>query len=375
MTIFSNERRRGQVLVVATVGMVPLLLVILAMVADVGEVIVQKAALQNTADAAVLAAAQVLHTSRSAGDDEAAARAAALAEAQVLQADNDMSGALMVLQFGERNEAGEFVALGTDEPATVVTCTIARNDQAPDGRIELFFSPIFGQQDAEASSAATCQVFNRISGVTADLAPFAVPESKVGEPGTTLTFYPAGEDDGLNGSSNGNGNSKKDKKDKDNGNGDTENGSESGGNGDTQTTSGNWGLLDLDGGSNSNADIAYWIRHGYQEAVILSDDGYLWIDGTPGWRASNEDDLVWRIANNPQCTVLVYTEVTGNGANASYKCIGFLNVTLLSANLNGPPSSRAVTARIDEFRTLANVIVSDDVGYASPNIGKLMLTE
>lgn len=101
---------------------------------------------------------------------------------------------------------------------------------------------------------------------------------------------------------------------------------------------GNWGMLDLDGGANSNADTQEWITNGFPGEIHASST----LDGDPGipTPAISIDDVL-----GVPITIPVFSGVTMNGQAASYTVVGFVGLVVESAVLNGPASERHVIVR------------------------------
>jgi len=333
-----SSGRRAQVLVLAPILFLALVAV-LSLAIDVGAIAVENARMQNGADAAVLAAVGVLTDERRGGSTETDARAAATAAAQELLEVN-VPGARLQVRFGVLGEDGALTPVDTDTEATTVEATGLRDQDAPGGPLGLFFAPVLGIDSCDIKARAAAQTGGRVTAVLHGLAPFAVPEDRIPPIGEEFAFYP--------GSGNGHG-----------------------GKGQDQTEPGNWGLLDLNGGSNNTPDLIDWIENGYPGKVSIDADlGYTWIDGTPGWRAALEGALQDKIGQ--PLLVCVYDEVTGNGSNAEYRCIGFLRLILTYADLTGKDAE--VRGRVDGLITMHDVEVGSD-GWESPNIRKLQLIE
>ena len=331
-------RRAGQVTLLSPILLL-VLLAILSLAVDVGSIAVENARMQNGADAAVLAAVGVLTDERRSGSAEADARAAASAVAQdLLQA--NVPGARLDIQFGVHDGTGAFTPVGTGTECTTVKAAGARDEDAPGGPLALVFARVLGVNSCDVRAEAAAETGGRVTAVLRGLAPFAVPKDRVPPIGQEFAFYPG-------------------------------NGGGSGGHGEEQTEAGNWGLLDLDGGSNSTPDLIDWIENGYPGKVSIDADmGYTWIDGTPGWRAALEDVLQERIGE--PLLVCVYDEVTESGSNAEYRCIGFLRLILTYADLTG--QNAEVRGRVAGLLTMHDVEVSTD-GWESPNIRKLQLIQ
>ena len=342
---------RGQVIVLA-----PFMLLVagglVSLTADVGMLFVEGARLQNAADAAVLAALAELVGERAEGQDEEGAREAALAEAQTIKYFNYTAPGITI-EFGTRDGDGTFVPADEGTEATAVRAAVCRDETAPGGELALSFARLLGVGSAEVSAGAVASLSGNIRGVTG-LSPFAIHQDSLAEPGEEMTFYPGGDGNG-NGNDNGNGN----------GNGNA-NGN---GNGDDQTAPGNWGLLNLDGGSLGTPELREWILYGYDGEIIIGEEGYVWIDGTTGWRATLESTINERIGE--PMVFIIYDQVTGNGSNADYRCIGFLVATVTSCQLTG--NNRHATCRVEEVTMVHNVLTGGS--YTSPNMRKLQLVE
>ncbi len=323
--------RRGQVIIMA-----PVIVLVLGGVAslalDIGMMFVTEAQLQNAADASALAATQVLVAQRSSGSSEAVCREQAMAEAQTFLAENS-SDAGMTLEFGAW-DGSAFSTVGSGTDATAVRVVTDRNEDAPGGPLELFFASLIGINSCDMAASAICETNSYILSVIANLSPFAVPEDSIPGIYETMTFYPAG---------NGNGN------------------------GGDQTAAGNWGLLDLNGGANSTVELRDWILNGYDGEFSIGPDGYVWIDGDTGFRATLETEIRSRIGD--QLVMIVYDQVTGNGANTQYRCIGFLLTTILDCELNG--NDKFATCRVEVVASLHGLVTGGT--NESANIRKVQL--
>lgn len=99
--------------------------------------------------------------------------------------------------------------------------------------------------------------------------------------------------------------------------------------------SGNWGVLDFDGGSNSMSDAQNWIVNGYPGTVAVGDS----LEGDPGIPspALDLDEVVGESVLLP-----VFANPRLEGANATYDVVGFVKVRIVEANLTGSASNRNV---------------------------------
>jgi hypothetical protein len=316
--------RRGQIIVLAPF-MVSVLGGVVAITADVGHMFVEKALLQNTADGAALAATWVLTEQRGAGHSEHDARAAALAEALAIRNANRPEAALAV-QFGSWQPGGSFVAAGEEVAASAVHVRALRNSSAPGGALSLSFARLLGMRSCNVAAAGTCEASGFIRGFLGGLRPFAVYEGNIAAIGQMMTFYEH-----------------------------------------AKVEPGNFGLLDLNGGANGTPDLAQWIGYGYDGEVTLSEDGYLWIDGDPGFRAALKNDIqaVW----GEEIYIVVYDQVTGSGSNAHFRCIGFLGIVITSSDLTG--KTKYITCRVTGMKSVHDVITGGS--WSSPNLRKVQL--
>ncbi len=334
-----TDSRRGQVTVLAAVTLA-VLMAVAALTVDVGLVSVHRARLQNAADAAALAATQVLMSERSAGLAEPSAREAAATEA-IRLADANSPDAGVEVEFGTYDETGGFATADSTTPATAVRVTVSRNQAAPGGALALFFGPSLNLATVDSAGRATCQVRDRIAGVLSDLRPFAVPEGSIPAPGQDMQFYPADGDeyDGI---------------------------------ADSQMAPGCWGLLNLDGGSQGTTELEEWIRYGYNGAIRKDPEvDYVTIDGTSGFRAAIETPMQEKIGES--MTLLVYDQVSGaGGATTDFRCVSFLRVTIKEVNLSSTVDPH-ITGTVDAVDSLDSLISGG--GISSPNIRKVCLVD
>lgn len=98
-------------------------------------------------------------------------------------------------------------------------------------------------------------------------------------------------------------------------------------------TPGNWGILDFDGGSVSNADTADWVLNGYPGTVSAPS----WIGGSPG-AFSNSLPLGSILGDT--FPLPLFDDTGGSGANAQFHVVGFVNVTLHGFRATGAQANR-----------------------------------
>ena len=101
---------------------------------------------------------------------------------------------------------------------------------------------------------------------------------------------------------------------------------------------GNWGMLDLDGGSNSTTDLKEWVLNGYPGQVTLSPPD---IPGDTGaFSNSIEDELA--AIRNTEFVLPLFDRVQGNGSNAEFRIVAFVKVKLIGYEVNGSQEDRYI---------------------------------
>jgi len=164
----------------------------------------------------------------------------------------------------------------------------------------LCFAKVLGSTNANVESETIAALDRRVVGFDGSLAgvllPFAVHEDKVGNPpsiGLIINIYPnrPNETDPF--------------------------------------VPGNFGLLDLTGGSGSpgRATIRSWIESGYPGIFELLPSGCTPVEGTPGLDNSLRDSVAMRIGET--VLVLVHNGVSGTGSNAVYSVVSLLAVKIV----------------------------------------------
>jgi hypothetical protein len=104
--------------------------------------------------------------------------------------------------------------------------------------------------------------------------------------------------------------------------------------------SGNWGLLDFNGGSNPTSEARDWVQNGYQSPLKVGD----LVPGNPGGVSGSigiETMLGKRVL------IALYNQVQGSGSDATFRISGFARATLLDAKLTGAAASRSLTVRFE----------------------------
>jgi hypothetical protein len=302
--------RRGQVTVCFAVGVVPVLVGILCLTADVGRMVTERARLQSAADAAVLAGAQVLLHQQVDHVDEPTARAAALAEANSLSYANCPRAGLSV-EFGRKGATGAFEPVDTATKATAIRAKAFRSKDAPGGPLALAFAGFFGRGNCTPEAVAAAEIGYDIVAVQGAVAPFGIPYSPQyaveaeTDADEILRFYPCDGDlyDDVQ---------------------------------DKTSLPGCFGLLNLDGGELSTTEIIDWITNGYDGGVELDtskDPASLPVPGTSGFRAALQKTMNQLIGKD--IIIMVYDTASGQGATSIFNCVGFVCGRITTCRLTG----------------------------------------
>jgi hypothetical protein len=207
------------------------------------------------------------------------------------------------------------------------------------GEVPLFFGKIFGDQGATAYAQATAAVLTNFSG-------FQMPSD-----GSALGVMPfAFDQQSWNALMNGSG---PDQWTYNASNNTVTPGADGvpEGNLFPQGTGspGNRGTVDIGTNNNSTSNLNSQILNGlsssdlaaYGGQLTLNSSGTLTLAGNPGISAGVKSALS-SIIGEPR-VMPIFSQVSGNGANAQYTIVEFVSVTVLQVQLTGSVSSKAVT--------------------------------
>lgn len=102
---------------------------------------------------------------------------------------------------------------------------------------------------------------------------------------------------------------------------------------------GNWGVMDFDGGSNSNNDTKNWTRNGYPGVVSINQN----IPGDTGaFSNSLESELSYLRSTGEAFVLPIFDSATGNGANAQFHIVAFAFVKLIDFSTTGAQAQRSM---------------------------------
>jgi len=99
-------------------------------------------------------------------------------------------------------------------------------------------------------------------------------------------------------------------------------------------TPGNWGMLDFNGGANSNSEAKEWVLNGFPETVPMST-----IPGDTGaFTPSIDGELALLL--NTQFAIPIFDNVSGTGATATFQVVAFAWVKLVGFQTSGSEADR-----------------------------------
>ncbi|HEX5094410.1 MAG TPA: hypothetical protein VFX21_00290, partial [Acidimicrobiia bacterium] len=107
---------------------------------------------------------------------------------------------------------------------------------------------------------------------------------------------------------------------------------------------GNWGVMDFDGGANSNADTKEWTRNGYPGEITLPST----VPGDTGAFSNSLGSELTYLENSGEFFGLpIYDSAAGNGSNAKFHVIAVAYVKLIDFKANGAEAQRYMTLVFD----------------------------
>jgi Flp pilus assembly protein TadG len=337
------QSRRGAATVLG-IFLTGVMVVLLGMALDLGYVHVSQAELQRSSDAAALAACWELFDHTVAGSSNAELQAAVVETADVYSSQNrvastgprvSLTGQAVVTGRYDHTTNQFFGTSGSDINA--VRVEVSRSQQS-NGEVPLFFSRVLGRDSQAMTSASTAALIQSVRGFsmpagddqTLDLLPFALDSDTweaicAGQGPDNFTFRDGRVTAGSNGAKEcnlypqGTG------------------------------SPGNRGTVDIGSSNNSTKDISRQILHGIsrQDLVALNKElvfdsqGKLSLNGDTGISAGVKDELQAIVGQKR--IIPIFSQVQGNGNNATYTIVKFAGVRILAVKLTGKMSDKHLT--------------------------------
>lgn len=120
--------------------------------------------------------------------------------------------------------------------------------------------------------------------------------------------------------------------------------------------SGNWALLDFNGGSNPTGEVEGWIQSGYEGYVKVGDI----VSGSPGAPSTS---LNLGVVVGKSIRMPLYSEPRMQGANAVYKIVGFAQAVVEHVQSTGASSQRSITIRFERGTTSGSTGIGPGGNY------------
>jgi len=117
---------------------------------------------------------------------------------------------------------------------------------------------------------------------------------------------------------------------------------------------GNWGMIDFNGGSNSNAETNEWVRNGYPDPVTAGTLGApcaaeptaCYPGDTGAYSNSLSASMSTLVASGEAFALPVFDSATGNGSNSSFHLVAFVFIKLIDFRTTGSQATRFLTIRV-----------------------------
>lgn len=323
-----NERG----VILAVVGLSLLAFVsFFSLVVDLGYIFVTKNELQNVADSAALAAVIELPN----GTEAARAKAVSFGEA------HRVAGSPITVEpdhivFGHYDiQNRTFNTNGS--PINALEVEARRTDTASSGPLALFFAGVFGKDTSNVRAISRTVLDPRVVGVRGKnrLLPYSVINFVVDQDGDGA--YDVGDIINIH---------------------------------PRNDAPGNFGFLDLDGGSNDVTELRYYIENGYDGDFIIPPGGSVQVSGSTGIEGNSLLNSFEAIVGD-EVFLPVHNWVIGEGDGAIFNVISLLAVKVKSVKLTGDPGSRYIRVEIINFASSVLVVdpeAPDNTSVAKPRL-------
>ncbi len=104
--------------------------------------------------------------------------------------------------------------------------------------------------------------------------------------------------------------------------------------------SGNWAMMDMNGGGNSTAEAKRWIENGYEDPVEISDANGVEINGDTGTPSPGGFDAAMNSMLGDESVLPVFSQIkTPTGNNADFVITSFIGVKMCGWKFNGQSGS------------------------------------
>ena len=317
------KNNRGAVLVLVGLSLFAFLS-LFALVTDLGFIFVSKAELQNTADSAALAAVAEIRN----GIDAARQKGIAFGEAHVVAKQQIQIDSSDVV-FGHYDlDVSQFTPNAL--PTNAVEVQARRVEGSLSGPLGLFFARLFGQEFSNVRALSRAVLDPRVVGVHGKnrLLPYSVVNFVVDQNGdgaydidSVINIHPRSD------------------------------------------APGNFGFLDLDGGSNDVTELRQYIENGYDKDFVIPPGGSVEISGSTGIEGNSLLNS-FQVIIGEEVFLPVHNWVIGEGDGAIFNVISLLAVRVQQVKLTGNPDTRFIKIKIITF---ASSVLAVDPGAPENN--------
>ena len=295
---------------------------------DLGHIFVTRAELQNAADSGALAAVVEIRN----GVTSARQKAISFAEAHVVTnqyieiQDSDVV-------FGHY-DLSNFTFQANALPTNAVEVNARKTEGAPSGPLELFFARLFDQDTSNVRAISRAVLDPRVIGVRGKnrLLPYSVINFVVDadlngnyDIGTTINIHPRND------------------------------------------APGNFGFLDLDGGSNDVVELRDYIENGYDKDFTIPPGGSVEVSGSTGIEGNSLLNS-FKAIEGEEVFLPVHNWVIGEGDNAIFNVISLLAVKVKKVKLTGDSHTRYIRVEIINFAS--SVLAVDPAAPENNSVAK-----
>jgi hypothetical protein len=228
----------------------------------------------------------------------------------------------------------DFTFQGNALPTNAVEVNARRTEGAPSGPLDLFFARLFDQDTTNVRAISRAALDPRVVGVRGKnrLLPYTVINFVVDadlnggyDIGTTINIHPRSD------------------------------------------APGNFGFLDLDGGSNDIVELRYYIENGYDKDFIIPPGGSVEVSGSTGIDGNSLLNSFIAIVGE-EVFLPVHNWVIGEGDGAIFNVISLLAVKVQSVKLTGDPDKRFI--RVEIINLASSVLAVDPSAPENNSVAK-----
>ncbi len=316
---------RGFVLIGVGAALVAFLS-LFALVVDFGYIFATKSQLQNTTDAAALAAAVEIPKGLTAAEQKAIdfGQSHWVAGSPIVISNTDV-------QFGKYNFLDSIMQYGL-LPTDAVTVTAKKTEGSASGAVPLFFARLFGKEFSNVQAKSTAALDAHVVGVHGKnrLIPYSTILSEVDkngdglfDVGSSLNIFP--------------------------------------------NVPGNFGYLDLNDGPSGTPELRQYIEEGYDSDFIIPPGGSKSVFGSTGIDGESLINSFKKIIGEV-VFLPVHSAVSYQGSLAVYNVVNILAVKIKSVKLTGAPHTRRID--VDIIYYASSVLVTDPNAPVNNSVAK-----